>query len=152
MKLIPVPYRMAAGVFALVVAVVLAIYLVNRNSTPDFNQVPLPTGGGTLSNSDAQIVRSLAMRLHDDMAGIAIPGFRDTDAYSEFLQLTDVMFVAVYNDFGKLYFSEGDGTLREWIDNENFSYTFSILTPWSIYQGNEVKDEIFIRMNALNLQ
>ena len=130
--------------------VIIALYFLLRKKEPDFNQVDLPTEGVT--ESEASQVRELTMRLHDDMSGLAIPGFRDTEAYSNLLTLTDSLFVAVYNDFGTLYYAEGYGTLRDWIDAENFSYTFSILTPWSVFQGNEVKDEIFRRMNQLNLQ
>jgi hypothetical protein len=153
-KLIPAPYRVAAGVASVILAVVLAAYFVSKFNRPDFNQVKLPTtsGGTQLTQAEAQKVRSLAMRLHEDMDGLAVPGFRDKEAYEELLDLTDPLFVAVYNDFGVLYFSEGNGTLRDWIDAENFSYTFSIFTPWGIATGNAVKDEIFDRMNALNLQ
>lgn len=157
-KLIPAPYRVAAGVTAVIIAVVVAAYFLNKKTTPDFNQVGLPTGVGSGSNAyqltqaEAQQVRALAMRLHEDMDGLAVPGFRDTDAYAELLELTDPLFVAVYNDFGTLYYSEGEGTLRAWIEAENFGFTFSVFTVYGLLKGNAVKDEIFARMNALNLQ
>lgn len=121
---------------------------------PDYNPAPLPdleTTGVDLTEQEALEVRQLAMRLHTDMDGIAYPGSRDKEAYQQLLGMSDRLFVAVYNDFGELYYKEGNGSLRQWIDDENFGYTMSILTPYGMYTGAEITNKLNERFNNLNL-
>lgn len=53
---------------------------------------------------------------------------------------TDDMFVAVYDVFNQLYFKEGNGTLREWINDE-------FITP-----GTGLKQKLNERLDKLNLK
>lgn len=122
---------------------------------PDFSPVPLPTEethNVSLTPEESKLVRAIAQRLHRDMDGVAIPGMRDTEVYEQLLELTDPLLVAVYNDFGLLYYSEGEGTLRQWLNSEQFWYTFSIFTPWGSYQAHQFTEAINQRFDLLNLQ
>lgn len=59
----------------------------------------------------------------------------------QILQLpTDDMFVSVYDVFNQLYMSEGDGTFREWINDE-------VLTL-----GTGLKEKLNQRFDNLNLK
>lgn len=96
-------------------------------------------------------IRAIARRIHTDVDGLAYPGSRDKEAYATLLEFDDQEFVACYNDFNALYYSEGEGNMRERIDDEIFGYTFSIFTPWGIYDGTQTKNAIMERMDNLNL-
>ncbi|MCP4789169.1 MAG: hypothetical protein GY881_02920 [Gammaproteobacteria bacterium] len=123
------------------------------NRTPDFEAVPLPVGtdpNNVLSLADSQAVRTMAIGLHNDMDGFT--PFRDTDLWDEYLLMNDTLFVAVYNDFGALYYAEDGETLAEWVNGENFALTSSLFTPWSIYNGSELKNGLLDRFADLNLQ
>ena len=122
---------------------------------PDFTPVPMPTAdstGVTLSTAEAQLVRAMSQRLHTDMQGLAMPGLRDNEVYNQLLELTDPLLVAVYNDFGQLYYSQGEGTLRQWLNSEQFWYTFSILTPFGAFTAHQFTEAINQRFDLLNLQ
>ena len=117
-----------------------------------FTPAPLPnsdTVGVNLTPQQAQDVRRIALALHSDMDGINFT--RNWDLYSEFAALNDPMFIAVYNDFGNLYYSEGKGTLRAWIEDENFTASGFLSKPFW-WTAGWVKDNIIDRMDALNLQ
>lgn len=126
------------------IGVALVVFLVYKAMTkePDFNAVPPPPEG--------LHIRQMAMRLHSDMDGINVT--RDMDMYNEFLSMSNADFVAVYNDFGELFFAGSGQTLRQWIEGENFALTSSVFTPWSIYAGTEMKTALLNRFNELNLQ
>ena len=123
--------------------------------SPDFTPVPMPTADTTginLTTAEAQMVRSMSQRLHTDMQGVSLPGTADTEVYERLLELTDPLLVAVYNDFGHLYYSEDEGTLRQWLNDEQFWYTFSILTPFGIFTARQFTEAINQRFDLLNLQ
>jgi len=128
----------------LIVGIVLLVSYLNRE--PDFNPVPPPSntgpGGAPLTPNEAQTVRRIAMALHADMEGFNVSFLRDDELWREFMSLSDPLFVAVYNDFGSLYYSEGKGTLTKWVNDE-----------WSWYdpQGVAGKAEVMARLGALNL-
>jgi len=42
--------------------------------------------------------------------------------------------------------------LAEWVNGENFALTSSLFTPWSIYNGSELKNGLLDRFADLNLQ
>ena len=132
------------GIGLSIIMVLAFIYVAFRWSRkgPDFTPAPLPDGGLD--------VRSMAMRLHSDMDGVNLT--RDLDLYNEYLAMPNADFVAVYNDFGEMYYEQSGRTLRQWIEAENFALTSSVFTPWSIYAGSAVKDELINRFDSLNLQ
>lgn len=86
---------------------------------------------------DGNKVRRIATSLHDDMDGWNFG--HDDKIYEEFAGLSDTEFTAVYNDFNERYYSEGEGTLKEWIQNEVFG-------NWTI-----IDDIILPKMARLNL-
>lgn len=96
-------------------------------------------------------IRALARRLHTDMDGISVPGGRDTEAWNMVLELDAVDFIALNNDFNNLYFHEGHGTFRQWIEDENFWYTTSINTIYGIITGTQLKNDLLERMDNLNI-
>jgi hypothetical protein len=86
---------------------------------------------------DGSKIRRIATSLHDDMDGFNWG--HDDQVYQEFAGLSDSEFTAVYNDFNERYYAEGNGTLKEWIDDE-------IYGNWTI-----IDDVIMPKMNRLNL-
>jgi len=139
-----VKYLTGIGVIA---AMVVVVYLIYKFATkqPDFNAVPLPNEG-----TDPTDIRSITLRLHSDMEGFTLN--RNLEVWTEFLELSDADFIAVYNDFGTMYYPESGQSLREWVDGETFAFNSSVFTPWSIYTGNEIKAGVIDRMDQLNLQ
>jgi len=126
---------------ALAVVVIVVVWKLKGGSLININRpTPLPTdnAGGELTDSEAQAVREIAMRLHSDMDGFTV--VRDRETYREWMSMPDRLFVAVYNDFNNLYFNDGQGTLRQWIANEG---------PW--WGDFDSKANIIERMDRLNL-
>lgn len=134
------------GLVALVVLVSVAIYFYKKGKKQVSVQVlpydvagePTGTGqpgtGNGISNNQIKV---LVQKLYDDMSGFNWSG-HDQAPYQEMSTLSDTDFVRVYNLFNTLYQKESEQTLREWIDNEK--YAFSFLT-----------DSILQRMAKLNL-
>ena len=129
----------------LIVAVVLFIlfYIWYRGKKAGESGKPKHIGltndfviGGTMS-VDGGKVRRIATLLHDDMDGFNFG--HDDQIYNEFAALSDTEFVAVYNDFNNQFFSEGEGTLKEWIISEVYG-------DWTI-----IEDIILPKMARLNL-
>lgn len=145
MKFIPAPYRPVAIATAIVVVVVVAIILVTRQSKPDYKQADLPTQASTgvnLTQQQAQTVRDLAIRLHEDMKGLNLNITRDVEAWRQLMSLSVDMFTAVFNDFGNLYYSEGKGTLYDWVSDE---------WSWVDPMGIASSDTVLERLSSLNL-
>lgn len=82
-------------------------------------------------------IRRISTALHDEMNGYNWNG-HNYAPYEEFARLSDTGFVSVYNDFNSMYHSEGNGTLKQWLTDENFF-------------GSVVDQIIFPRMARLNL-
>jgi hypothetical protein len=128
-----------------IIGIFVAVYFMGRKSAKmKIEQVPLPTdqpGGEKLTGADASLVRTISVALHDDMKGWNIFG-HNAKPYNDFLQLSDTLFVAVYNDFDNLYAQENSGTLRKWISSEYGYYGTQFLT---------LSNTILTRMDRLNL-
>ena len=126
------------GAIALFVLGVIAYY---KGKKAGNTYVPLPNNSNS-SDTEASIIRGLALSLHNEMKGIGVNS--SIDPYKEYLATTDRIFVAVYNDFNKMYQGEGDGTLREWINGEY----------WGMFDNSNktIKEGITARMDNLNLQ
>lgn len=128
-----------------------------RKITPP-EEVPLQGAEtGILTQEQAENVRELAQRLFLNMDGVGLPWNRDMQPWKELLELNDIEFKAVYNDFNNLYASLGDGTLREWISNETFvsgnviTYIIPFGAGVQVVRGHLIKSDIIERMNNLNL-
>jgi hypothetical protein len=107
-----------------------------------FNPAPLPNTsnvGVTLTDEQRAQVRSMSQRLHEEMSGLNV--FKDVVLWQEYMGMGDPMFIAVYNDFGNLYYAEGNGTLRQWVADE---------APW--WNDFAGRDDILDRFARLNLQ
>lgn len=157
MKAVTTLYKAAppAAKIATGLAIAVLLYFVAKKVYTKFlvfTPAPLPTQSSTgvnLTQPEAQEVRRITLALHTDMDGINIT--RNWDIWSEFAALNDLLFRAVYNDFGNLYYSEGKGTLREWINDENFTASGFLSKPFW-WTAGWVKDNVLDRMDALNLQ
>lgn len=102
--------------------------------------------GKGLTDQESEQVSLLVGRLYRDMDSYMVSsGFkdRDVDAYKQLLGLDDRMFISVYNYFGELYFKEGNGTLREWIDGESFTFTTGA--------SGDLREAILEKMDKLSL-
>jgi hypothetical protein len=113
------------------------IYKHFKNAPP---KVIYPNNGlGIPAGWDASI---LARKLHDAMKGVfTMTGTKDV-AFLELYNLgTDDMFAAVYDTYNQLYMSEGDGTLRQWINDEQ----------WTDFTTG-VKDKVNERFERLGLK
>jgi hypothetical protein len=104
-----------------VIGLLVFIYFIGRRSGKvKIEQVELPQdqpGGQLLTSTDSAKIRQVAQGLYNDLKGVSW-GFHDAKPYNDLLQMSDTLFVAVYNDFNNLYGSEGKGTLRDWIKDD----------------------------------
>jgi hypothetical protein len=60
----------------------------------------------------------LATELHNVLEGWPGNAWDKAETYAKLTALTDGQFIAVYNEFNKLYYREGEGTLTDWIRDE----------------------------------
>jgi hypothetical protein len=129
---------LAIAVIVLAVVWKLKGPLFNINVPQDLPDEP------DLSTSERQAVRELSMRLHADMKGINVfSSLRDREAWAQLMGMSDRMFVAVSNDFNKLYYREGEGTMRQWLSDEAW---------WADTAGIAGKNQVLERMASLNIQ
>jgi len=122
-----------------------------------FTQAALPDAasvGVNLTPQEAQLVRAIAQKLNTDIEKWNNPltAKRDTETWTQLLETTDPLFIAVYNDYGNLYFSTSGKTLKQALQGENFTLTSSVFTPYGIITGGQLKDALLERFDSLNLQ
>lgn len=133
---------------ALIIGLILYIYFTGKAAgkrgkatiidLPNDIPGPVQTPGSQGISATAGDIRRIATAMHDEMDGFNYSG-HDYTPYEEWARLSDTGFVAVYNDFNKQYFSEGEGTLKEWLQNETFTL------------GDIIDEVILPRMGRLNL-
>ena len=127
----------------LIIALILYIYFTGKAAGKKGKAVvidlpkDIPGDNSQGITTTAGDIRRIATAMHDEMNGFNWSG-HDYTPYEEYSRLSDTGFVAVYNDFNKRYFSEGNGTLKQWLIDENF-------------YGSVVDQIIFPRMARLNL-
>jgi len=107
----------SAGAIAILILAILSYYKGKANATVKIDHVPLPTEGGTLSNTDAQLVREIVLKLRNSLKGVGFI-FRDEKPFVRLANASDKLFISIYNDFNALYAKEENGTLREWINDD----------------------------------
>lgn len=85
--------------------------------------------GAGLNDTQAQLIRNYSVKLHTDMDGVNVFGW-DNDLYSDFMAENDTIVTGVYNDFNSMYAHEENGTLTQWLQDENayFGGTIDRLT------------------------
>jgi hypothetical protein len=123
----------------------LLVYLWGRKSGT-VKPITLPNdtpGNQALSPQEAEYVRKLANDLYSDMDGINFLK-RDHKLYEDFLNTSDRIFVAIYNDFNYLYYAKSKQTLRQWIEGEQFWWQ-------DVFKGNQIKNLLIRKFNRLNL-
>lgn len=126
-------------VVTILLALIVTVYQIRKwlkNRPP---RVTYPNGGqGLPAGFDP---KPYAKTLHDTMSGpnLTISPQRDAIVLKVSTLPTDDMFVAVYDVFNQLYMSEGDGTLRDWINDE-------VTLPYGL------KGAMEMRFNKLNLK
>jgi len=133
--------KQLAIALVVLILVLIAYYAYHKFMDPKAEAVPLPNDdpNGVLSESEAASSRNLAVLLHDDMQGWF--DSRDNELYQTYAQFSDKLFVAVYNEFNALYFSEGYGSLKSWFKDETYT----------VFTGNLVRNTILPRMDKLGL-
>jgi hypothetical protein len=125
------------AIIALVVIVAIVIYYFAKGKKIHMIQpAPLPTSGGT--DFENEQIRATSLALHNDMDGWNAFG-HNMDVYERLLVSSDNFLTQVYNDFNGLYIQEGKGTLKEWIEDEQFAQS-------------DTTDAILLRFTNLNLQ
>jgi hypothetical protein len=111
----------------LVVAAFLWVYFSGKksgkdeaetNKFPSVFDIPVDSPGQVeLTQAEKNLVRAMTNRLYDDLEGLGF--YHDYDIYTDFLAMSDSLFVSVYNDFNTLHEGEGEGTLRMWIQDDS---------------------------------
>ena len=133
-------WKIFAIILLVVALIVWWIYAQGKKAATG-PQVDLPGGANAIPAGWSP--EPLAKELHDAMDSLLV--FADTKetAFKKLFELpTDAMIVAVYNAFGKLYFSEGYGTLTEWIRDES-NYVPELL--------GGVRARLLSKLQSLNL-
>jgi hypothetical protein len=146
--------------YVIIAILAVVVLLMWRNRGPllsFFKPAKLPNRnsvGVDLTNNEATMVRSLTQRLWTDIDRWNNPWWakRDMETWTQLQELDDKLFVAVYNDFGNMYYGMAGKTLKQYLREENFSLTASIFTPWGMWTGSQLKAAILTRMDNLNLQ
>ena len=113
-----------------------------EKGTGDFIPKPLPDNNG-LTAEQNEMVRSLSGRLYQDMDGATLGITRDIEAWQQLMGLPNNMFIAVYNDFGSQYYTLGNGSLVQWIEDE---------WTWYDTEGIAGRSDVLARFASLNLQ
>jgi len=105
------------GALAILILAILSYYKGKASGTTKIEAAPLPTEGGSLSNTDSQLVREIVLKIHNSLQGIGFI-FRDVLPFLRLANASDKLFVAIYNDFNNLYAKADKGTLRNWINDD----------------------------------
>ncbi len=116
------------GIALLIILFLASIYWIGiRKGKTRKYTAELPNGGSgipvTTTTTGEKVTwnpEPLAKEGYDVMNGFFSPFFetRRVEWYGKMLSLTDDQLVAVYNAFNQLYISKGNGTLRDWINDE----------------------------------
>jgi hypothetical protein len=148
MKKIIARYKGQIIVAAMVLAVVLAIYLIGRKAgkrdatNPWTADLPDDAGGEV----NPAKVRAITDDLYADLEKLdVIPmwGTRNTEPYKRWNSLSDTEFTAVYNDFNARFSSKfGSKSIRVILKNE---------WGWGSSDFNALRDSIEARFERLNL-
>jgi hypothetical protein len=135
----------------LVILVIVGIWFYRKGKkqttiAPYVNDTPGATGSGsttgTGTNNPAGVsvsqISMISQALFNEMDGFNV--WRDTKPFTDLMILSDTDFVKVYNKFNTDYQAEGDGTLKQWIEDESGVGEFAT-----------IREAILQRMARLNL-
>lgn len=125
-----------------IIVIISLIYFLGKRAgkrNAEGPQVDYPKGGSGIPAGWNPV--PIAKELHDVMDGLFTSASDKEVAWQKLFDLpTDDMIVAVYNAYNQLYFGEGDGTLTDWIRDENYS---------NVAFG--VKQDLLDKLQRLNL-
>lgn len=139
---IPAKVRYIAIISIIVLGVI--IYAILRKKRSDL-KAPKADIGGTLPLTEAekQQISSLVDRLYGTLHGFKLFGSRSEDELlEEYYNTPDRIFIGVYNEFNRRYFTPRNGTLKQWIQDETFE--------WRTFKRWD--KDIINRMDQLNLK
>lgn len=104
----------------IIIIVIIAIYIYGRRSVGKKPVVlPQDRPGSPLTQAEQTQAETLARSLHDEMKGLNVWFDRNLTPHQNYSQLSDKMFVAVYNKFNQLFYTEANETLRGWYESED---------------------------------
>lgn len=153
-------YKGAALMIAILVIIAVVYFYTKARKRVKYLNKPVPVdfilydANGqptTVSLTQEQVdeVKFIAAGLYIDMDGVSnlLTG-RDAVPYERLASASDTIFVAVYNYFNTMVADEGEGTLRTWIEDENYSWTDN---AWNQDTYTLVENTILPRMERLQL-
>lgn len=136
-------YKTEIIIASLILIAIALIFLYGRKrglETANGPDVTYPDGGDGIPAGWSP--EPLAEELHNVMDGLFTGSETKDDTFRKLLVLpTDDMFVAVYDVFNQEHFSEGDGTLKQWINDEVLTSAFT-----------STVDQLNDRFDELNLE
>lgn len=99
----------------LVIAAILYYFYYKGKKDAGVEQAELPDDyNGALNETERKFVRELTEKIYKDVDSW---GLSDDDLFQELAALSSKLFVAVYNDYNDLYFSERKKTLKGEIED-----------------------------------
>lgn len=106
-------------------------------------QVPMDNINDQASEAEQEKANELARAMYTNFESYNAFNFwyRPLEPFEEFVRVSDKVFVMVYNRFNQLYGMTGNGSLREWFNDEAFSKN-----DWEF-----IETIVFPRMDRLNL-
>ena len=135
-------------VVVLLIFVIIGVWFYRKGKkqttiAPYVNDNPTTNNTGSSSSNNPAGVSSsqismIAQALFNEMDGFNV--WRDTKPFTDLLILSDTDFVKVYNKFNTDHQAKGDGTLKQWIEDESGVGEFAT-----------IKEAILERMARLNL-
>lgn len=129
-----------SGIALLVVLIGIGWWFYHKGKkTTTIAAIPNDTPEGANNSAGVSLsqISQIADALYTDMDGFNWAG-HDSQPYQDFESLSDTDFVKVYNTFNTKHQSEGNGTLKKWIEDEDYAF-------------DDVVDSILSRMGRLNL-
>lgn len=139
----------AIGLYILIAVLIIYNWGRIKGSTVNKpNKLPKETDWGKdLTEKESEDISKLAQRLWRDMDSYLVSASlkpRDVEAYVTLLSQPDRDTVGTYNYFNDLYYSQEDGTLKDWIYDESFTYTHGA--------SGDLKTAILQKFDRLNLK
>lgn len=104
---------------AIIIVVGIIYYIGRRSGKLNPATLPQDKPNSPLTEAEKTYTTTLAQKLYADMKGVNIWFNRNLAPHQEFLQLSDKLFVAVYNKFNQLYHTSSNETLTQWYQNED---------------------------------
>lgn len=104
----------------LILIIIIAVYFYFRGKrNAEGPKVTYPQGGNSIPAGWSPM--PLVKELYDAMSGLfSFTGTKD-QVWTKLRDMpTDEMVIAVYDTYNQKYFSEGNGTLTQWIRDENY--------------------------------